>query len=106
MSYSAEEAEAILADPDGHFPYKKDDAIEGHVDPTTGIHYKVPVDEAESAAALVAAQAAALSDPSPEADAEVDRLMRELQDIRADRRSGKKVNEPVLAETVTTKIGG
>lgn len=97
MTHSAAEGAAIVADPDGHFPYKKDAAIEGHYDELYDRWYKVPVDEAEAAADYVAAQEAALTSPSDETRAEVERTAQALQLVRARRRGGQSAVDQLAA---------
>lgn len=91
MNYTPKEAEAILADPDGHYPYKKDAAVVGHPNEKFGVagdpsahvsDWVVMPEEAEATERYVESQAEALRNPSHEADAEVKRLGQELQDVR------------------------
>lgn len=70
------EAEAVIADPDGHFPYKRDDAVRAGVSE----------EMADLSERLVAAQEARWRDPSPENVAAERELISYVQRLNSSRR--------------------
>lgn len=70
------EAEAVIADPDGHFPYKRDEAVKAGVSE----------EMADLSARLVAAQEARWRDPSEENIAAERELTAYVIEVNASRR--------------------